>query len=367
MSDFALPSPRSAVAADTIRLRPPVNPRAVIYALLSVGVACVFFLELMIGPVRIPFADVLQALTGAHASRLSWERIVLFARLPRAVNAMFSGAALGTCGLLLQTLFRNPLADPYVLGTVQGARLGVAVLVVIAGVAGNTFSAKFGLMGEVTMAMGAAAGSTLLMLVLMAAARRVSGVTLLILGLMLGFLCLGLVSVVLHFTDEGQANVFQYWDDGSFGGATRNQLMVLIPIVILGISLAATLVKPLNAFLLGESYAETMGISVARVRLVAFSATAMLAGAVTAYSGPVAFLGLVVAHLSRGLLKTSDHRVLIPAAALMGGLVALTTDLVTHLPWAKHFLHLNAVNGLIGAPVVIWVILRRRGGRALEL
>jgi iron complex transport system permease protein len=292
---------------------------------------------------------------------------VLFARLPRALNALVSGAALGTCGLLLQTLFRNPLADPYVLGTVQGARLGVAVLVVIAGVAGNTFSAKFGLMGEVTMAMGAAVGSTLLMLVLMAAARRVSGVTLLILGLMLGFLSLGLVSVVLHFTDEGQANVFQYWDDGSFAGATRNQLTVLIPIVMLGIALAGSLVKPLNAFLLGESYSETMGISVARVRLVAFAATAMLAGAVTAYSGPIAFLGLVVAHLSRGLLKTSDHRVLIPAAALMGGLVALTTDLVTHLPWAKHFLHLNAVNGLIGAPVVIWVILRRRGGRALEL
>jgi iron complex transport system permease protein len=173
--------------------------------------------------------------------------------------------------------------------------------------------------------------------------------------------------VVLHFTDEAQAGVFQYWDDGSFAGATRNQLLVLIPVVVLGIALATSLVKPLNALLLGEHYAETMGISVGRVRLLAFAATALLAGAVTAYSGPIAFLGLVVAHLSRGLLRTSDHRVLIPAATLMGGLVALTTDLVTHLPWAKHFLHLNAVNGLIGAPVVIWVILRRRGSRALEL
>jgi iron complex transport system permease protein len=367
MSDFALTSPQPAIATEATRLRPPVNRRGLIYASLGVGVVAVFLLELMIGPVRIPFADVVQALTGAHASRLSWDRIVLFARFPRALNALVSGAALGTCGLLLQTLFRNPLADPYVLGTVQGARLGVAVLVVIAGVAGNTFSAKFGLMGEITMAIGAAVGSTLLMLVLMAAARRVNGVTLLILGLMLGFLCLGLVSVVLHFTDEAQAGVFQYWDDGSFAGATRNQLLVLIPVVVLGIALATSLVKPLNALLLGEHYAETMGISVGRVRLLAFAATALLAGAVTAYSGPIAFLGLVVAHLSRGLLRTSDHRVLIPAATLMGGLVALTTDLVTHLPWAKHFLHLNAVNGLIGAPVVIWVILRRRGSRALEL
>jgi iron complex transport system permease protein len=367
MSDVALPSPRDAIATEAIHLRPPVNRRGLIYLLVAAGVVAVFLLEMTIGPVQIPFADVVQALTGAHASRLSWERIVLFARLPRAVNALFSGAALGTCGLLLQTLFRNPLADPYVLGTVQGARLGVAVLVVIAGVAGNTFSAKFGLMGDVTMAAGATVGSTLLMLVLMAAARRVNGVTLLILGLMLGFLCLGLVSVVLHFTDEGQANVFQYWDDGSFSGATRNQLMVLLPVVLLGIGLASSLVKPLNAMLLGESYAETMGVSVARVRLLAFAATALLAGAVTAYSGPIAFLGLVVAHLSRGMFRTSDHRVLIPAAALMGALVALITDLVTHLPWAKHFLHLNAVNGLIGAPVVIWVILSRRGGRTMEL
>jgi iron complex transport system permease protein len=363
MSDLALTSSQPALAAESLHLRPPVGRRGLIYMLLALGVGAVFLLELMIGPVRIPFADVIQALAGGHSSRLSWDRIVLYARFPRALNAAVSGAALGTCGLLLQTLFRNPLADPYVLGTVQGARFGVAVLVVLAGAAGSTFSAKFGLMGEVTMAMGAAAGSTVLMLVLMAAARRLNGVTLLILGLMLGFLCLGLV---LHFTDEGQANLFTYWDDGSYAGATRNQLLVLIPSVAMGIALASSLVKPLNAMLLGEAYAETMGISVARVRLLAFAATALLAGVVTAYSGPIAFLGLVVAHLSRGLLRTSDHRILIPAAVLMGSLVALTTDLVTHLPWAKHFLHLNAVNGLIGAPVVIWVILRRRGSRALE-
>jgi iron complex transport system permease protein len=327
----------------------------------------VFVMELMIGPVRIPLADVLQSLTGGHASRITWDRIVLAARLPRALNALISGAALGTCGLLLQTLFRNPLADPYVLGTVQGARLGAAVLVVIAGAAGNTFSAKLGLMGDITMAFAAAAGSTVLMLVLMAASRRITSVTLLILGLMLGFLCLGLVSVVLHFTDEAQAGVFNYWDDGSFAGATRNQLLILAPLVVMGIGIAAALVKPLNGLLLGESYATTMGIRVVRVRLLAFAAVALLAGTVTAYSGPIAFLGLVVAHLSRGLMRTSDHRVLIPTAVIFGALVALATDLVTHLPWSKHFLHLNAVEGLVGAPVVIWVILRGRNARALEL
>jgi iron complex transport system permease protein len=304
---------------------------------------------------------------GGQTSRVSWDRIILFARLPRALNALFSGAALGTCGLLLQTLFRNPLADPYVLGTVQAARLGAAVVVVIAGAAGTTFSAKFGLMGEVTMAMGAAAGSTALMLVLMAASRRLSGVTLLILGLMLGFFCLGLVSVVLHFTDEVQAGVFEYWNDGSFGGATRDQLLVLIPVVIAGIGIAVSLVKPLNVLLLGEAYAESMGIAVARVRFLAFASTALLAGAVTAFSGPVAFLGLVVAHLSRTLFRTADHRILIPASVFIGAILAMAADLITHLPWSKHFLHMNAVNGLIGAPVVIWFVLRRRGSRVLEL
>jgi iron complex transport system permease protein len=367
MSELSLAAPQTIASARPMRLRPPVSRRGIAYGLLLAGVVVVFILELMIGPVRIPLADTLQALTGGHASRLSWDRILLFARLPRAANALLSGAALGTCGLLLQTLFRNPLADPYVLGTVQGARLGVAVLVVISGAAGETFSSKFGFMGDITMAMGAAVGSTALMLVLMFAARRVNGVTLLILGLMLGFLCLGLVSIVLHFTDETQADVFEYWNDGSFAGATGNQLLILAPLVAIGIGVAASLVKSLNALLLGEGYAATMGIAVGRVRMLAFASTALLAGVVTAYSGPVAFLGLVVAHLSRGLFRTSDHRILIPAAAIMGSLVALATDLITHLPWSKHFLHLNAVEGLVGAPVVIWVILRNRNNRTLEI
>lgn len=217
------------------------------------------------------------------------------------------------------------------------------------------------------MAMGAALGSTALMLVLMAASRRMSGVTLLILGLMLGFFCLGLVSVVLHFTDEVQAGVFNYWNDGAFGGATRGQLMVLIPIVLAGVAIAISLVKPLNVLLLGEAYAESMGIAVGRVRFLAFAATALLAGAVTAFSGPVAFIGLVVAHVARALFRTADHRVLIPASVIIGAALAMTADLVTHLPWSKHFLHMNAVNGLIGAPVVIWFVLRRRGNRVFEL
>lgn len=360
MSDATLPFPQSAEW-------PRLGPRKLAYLLLLAGVALVFLLELMIGAVHIPLGQVLTILSGGEAERVTWDRIVLHFRLPRALNALFSGAAIGACGLLLQTLFRNPLADPFVLGVVHGAKFGVAIVVVVAGLAGNAFAQKFGWLGDLSLAAAAAAGSTLLMLAILALSRRVSTVTILIVGLMLGYLCQGLISVVLHFTDETQARVFESWNDGSFAGITQTQLRILIPAVLAGLALAHALVKPLNALLLGESYARTLGLPVGRARAVAFAATAILSGTVTAYCGPIAFLGIVVAHLCRGLFQTSDHRTLMPAVTLMGALLALSADLVTHLPWSKHFLHLNAVNGLIGAPVVLWVLLRSRNGRALEL
>lgn len=357
MSEAALP-----------RLAPYSGPRLKLpYLLLGGALIVVFVLELAIGAVSIPLQEVLRILISGESDRLTWLRIVLQLRLPRALNAVFSGAALGACGLLLQTLFRNPLADPYVLGVMFGARLGVAVVVVIAGAASNSFLVKFGFLGDLSLVAAAAAGSTLTMLVILAISKRVSTVTLLIVGLMIGYLCEGLISVVLHFTDEIQASAFQTWNDGSYAGITQTQLMILVPAVIAGLVLAHQLVKPLNALLLGENYARTLGLTVGRSRLLCFLCTAVLAGVVTAYCGPVAFLGIVVAHLCRAWFNTSDHRVLMPAVTLMGAVMALAADLVTHLPWSKHFLHMNAVNGLIGAPVVLWVLLRRKNMKALEL
>lgn len=360
MSDVTLPLPQPASW-------PRPAPRALALLLLALGVAVFFLLELMIGAVHIPLTQVVTILTGGEAERITWDRIVLQFRMPRACNAMFSGAALGACGLLLQTLFRNPLADPFVLGVVHGAKFGVALVVVAAGLAGNAFAQRFGWIGDLSLATAAALGSTLLMLAILALSRRVSTVTILIVGLMLGYLCQGLISVVLHFTDETQARVFESWNDGSFAGITSTQLRILIPAVLAGLALAHSLVKALNALLLGENYARTLGLPVARARILAFAATALLSGVVTAFCGPIAFLGIVVAHLCRGLLNTSDHGILMPAVTLMGALLALAADLVTHLPWSKHFLHLNAVNGLIGAPVVLWVLLRSRNAKALEL
>ena len=337
------------------------------YVSLACALMVVFVLELTIGAVRIPIADVLSSLLTGDAARETWTRIVLHFRLPRALNAVFSGAALGACGLLLQTLFRNPLADPYVLGVVHGARLGAAILVVAAGFAGQAYATQFGWLGDVSTAIAAAIGATVSTVVIMLMAQRVSLVTLLIFGLMLGYLCDGLVSVVLHFTDETQAGAFRAWSDGAYSGISTRQLRILIPLTTLGMVMALLMVKPLNALLLGEHYARSVGLDVRRVRVWAFLCTAILAGAVTAYCGPIAFVGLVVAHLCRSLFQTSDHRVLMPACVLMGSVMALSTDLLTHLPWAKHFLHLNAVNGVLGAPIVMWVIARQKNRRALEL
>jgi iron complex transport system permease protein len=345
-------------------LRPP--PRWP-YAALAIAALVIFILELAIGAVSIPLGEVTRILFTGESDRQTWLQIVQQFRLLRAANALISGAAIAVCGLLLQTLFRNPLADPYILGLMDGARMGVALVVVISGAAPSTFFAKFGILGELSQISAAALGSTIAMVVLLWISRRVSTVTLLISGLMLGYLCQGLISVVLHFTDEYQAAAFSAWNDGSYAGITRFQLSLLVPLAVLGMGLAFALVKPLNALLLGENYAQALGLPVQKAKMLSFLVVALLAGAVTAFCGPIAFLGIIVAHLARAIFGTSDHRILLPAVVLLGSALALLADLVTHLPWSKHFLHMNAVNGLIGAPIVLWVLLRQKQMKGLAL
>jgi len=362
MSQAATASTELA-SAQSVRRR----PSWLTYSALVAAIAAVFFLELTLGAVNIAWRDVLAVLTGAQASSDVVEPIVLQFRLPRTINALFSGAALGACGLILQTVFRNPLADPFILGVVFGARFGVAVLIVVTGTAGNALLFKYGLFGDFAMALSSALGTVLVLGLLLALSRRVSTVTLLVAGLMLGYLFTGLISVVMHFVDESQARAFESWSDGSFAGATFQQLQILIPLVAVGLALAWLQVKPLNSLLLGESYAQSLGLSVERTRIFTFAILAVLVGTVTAFCGPVAFVGIVTAHLCRLLFRTADHRVLMPAVMLMGALLALSADLITHLPWSRHFLHMNAVNGLIGAPIVLWALLDRRHARSLEL
>lgn len=327
--------------------------------LLIAAILLLFMAELAIGVVDIPIDAIIASLTGGEIERQSWAHIIRDFRLPRSLAALIGGACLGACGLMLQTLFRNPLADPFVLGIAHGSRFAVALLVVGTGLAGPAFVEQYGLVGDIGLAVAASAGTIAVMALLMLLGRKVDAVTLLLSGLMIGYIAAGLISLALHLIDETQASAFKGWDDASFAGATWAQLAILAPAAVAGLSLLFTLAKPLNILLLGDTYAQSLGVPLKRLRIACFAAVALLVGTVTAFCGAINFLGLIAGHVARGLLKSEDHRLLLPVAALAGAALALATDLVTHLPWARHLLHLNAVNGLIGGPIVLWVLLRR--------
>ena len=341
--------------------------------LLLAGLAlialAVFLLSLAVGSVRIPIDEIVAVLLGGDASKPAWATIVLKFRLPKALTAMLAGAALSVSGLQMQTLFRNPLAGPFVLGISSGASLGVALTVLLAGVAvglggSTTLLAGISLAGDTSLALSAITGSGLVLLLVMTVARKVqSGMTLLILGLMFGYTTSALVSVLIYFSVVERIQAYISWTFGSFGGVTWRQLQVMAPAILVGLAGGHLLMKPLNALLLGETYALSLGLNVRRVRLGIIGSSAVLAGVVTAFCGPIGFLGIAVPHLCRSLLHTSDHRLLLPAVSFMGATLALGADIVAGLPGSQLTLPLNAVTALLGAPVVIWVILRQRNLR----
>lgn len=275
---------------------------------------------------------------------------------------MLAGAALGVSGLMMQTLFRNPLADPYILGVSSGASLGVALVVMVTeGLGWNLLFERAGIMGSTALVVAATLGSAIVLGVVLSFARRVeSNTTLLIIGIMFGYLASALVNILMQFSMEHQMQRYVTWTFGSFGSVTWRQMNLFAPALAAGIALALALIKPLNALLLGDSYARSMGVNVRRVRFWIIVSAAILAGAVTAYCGPIAFLGIAIPHLCRMLWRTSDHRELLPATILMGAALALFADRVAQVPGSQVALPLNSVTSLIGAPVVIAVILRRR-------
>lgn len=324
--------------------------------------AAAFFCTLALGSVHVPFGTVLTILCGGESDTPGFRQIVILYRIPRAITAVLAGAALGAAGLQMQTLFRNPLADPFILGVSSGASLGVALVVMVTGgAATGTLLARFGLFGDISVILAAAVGSALVLGLMMMVARSVqSTMTLLILGMLIGYATSALVSVLMHFADESRLQSFIMWTFGSFGGVTWRQLAVFAPVVGVGLLGCAMLGKPLNALLLGEQYARSMGLRVGAARFLIIASAALLAGAVTAFCGPIGFVGVAVPHLCRGLFRTGDHRVLIPAVILTGAAVALTADLAAQVPGTATVLPLNAITSLLGAPVVIAVILRNR-------
>lgn len=336
--------------------------RSLKWSVLLLAMATAFVLELSLGSVTIPLRSVFAILTGRPGGSEAWRQIILLFRLPRAITAMLAGAALGVSGLKMQTLFRNPLADPYILGVSSGASLGVALVVMVTeGFGWSLLLERAGIMGSTAIVVAAIAGSILVLGVVLSFAQKVeSNVTLLIIGLMFGYIASSLVSIMMQFSVEHQMQRYITWTFGSFGSVTWQQMGIFASTLAAGMLLAWILAKPLNAFLLGDSYARSMGVNVRRVRFWIIVGAAVLAGTVTAYCGPVAFLGIAVPHLCRLLLKTSDHRELLPAVVLMGATLALLADRVAQVPGSQIALPLNAVTSLVGAPVVIAVILRRR-------
>jgi iron complex transport system permease protein len=327
--------------------------------LLVLALLCSLLLNISSGSVSIPFSDVLSLLGGTTPEVASWGYIVWEYRVPKAFTSIFVGAGLSLSGLLMQTLFRNPLAGPFVLGISSGASLGAALLLMGTSLlAGYT---AFGFLGDVSLAIAASIGSFLVLLVVMVVAQRVKDtMALLIIGLMFGSITSAIVSVLAYFSSAENLQRFIFWSFGSVGNLSMNQLLLLGGIVLLGVLLSITSIKSLNAFLLGEHYAQSLGVSLKKSRLIIIIATGVLAGGITAFAGPIAFVGLAVPHLTRQIFDTMEHKVLIPAVMLYGAILMLLCDTLAQLPNSASVLPINAITSLVGAPVVIWLLVRKR-------
>ena len=323
-------------------------------------VAVLFAASLFLGSVPIPLRAVLGILTGGEAGQASWSFIVLESRLPQAVTALLAGAALATSGLMLQTVFNNPLAGPSILGIDTGASLGVAlVMLMLGGTVGGT--GGFMLSGYMAVVSGAFVGATAVLCIIIFFSTLVrSNVMLLIIGIMVGYLTSSLISLLNFFaTDEGIRS-YVLWGMGDFSSVSLGQLPVFCSMLGVGLLLAALLVKPLNALLLGERYAENLGVRVKRVRLLLLVSTGLLTAVVTAFCGPISFIGLAVPHLARLMTGSSNHKLLMPLTLLTGSAVALACNLVSTLPGGSGVLPLSAITPVVGAPVIIYVIVNQK-------
>ncbi|TVP68801.1 MAG: iron ABC transporter permease [Leptolyngbya sp. LCM1.Bin17] len=325
--------------------------------LLALLVGVGFVASLALGSVAIPPLEVVTVLLGGQASNPVWGDIIWQFRLPRALTAAAAGAALAISGVQLQALFRNPLAGPSVLGINAGASLGAALVVLTGSAAGYGFS---GWWSQLSLAGAASLGAALAMGLVMLVAQRVrSSLALLIFGLMLGYTTTALVTILLHFSTIEQTVAYISWTFGSFAGVTWQQMPVLLPVIGLGLAFSLLFWRSLNLLLLGDEQAQSLGLSMGLVRLYLIFSASLLAGTVTAFCGPIAFLGVAVPHLGRSLFRTLDHRLLLPASALLGALLALVADAVAQLPGSQTILPLNAVTALIGAPILIWLMLKQ--------
>jgi iron complex transport system permease protein len=326
-------------------------------------VILLFISDLLLGNVSIPLKSSLRILTG-NIDHESWSYIILQLRLPRAVNAIISGAGLAIAGLMMQTMFRNPLASPYILGISSGSSLGVALFVMASSAFSMSPNLGFNFLSSWGQVVAAMLGAMLIFILIVSVASRLKdSVSLLIVGIMFGSLTTALVSVLQYFSKPELVQKFVIWTLGSLSSTNWEQLQIMLPLVCIGIMIALYLIKPMNALLLGENDARAIGVNISRVRYLILISTSIIAGALTAFNGPIAFIGMVVPHLVRMMFGTSNHRVVLPGSILVGSSLLLICDIISQVPGSKIILPINAVTALFGAPVVLWIILGKKNLR----
>jgi iron complex transport system permease protein len=339
-------------------LTPNKSYKRVFISIIAILLIC-FITNISLGSVFIPWLDTLSSLVGGTVEKESWRHIIIDYRLPKALTAIIVGGGLGVSGLLMQTLFRNPLAGPFVLGISSGATLGVAILILSSSFVTVAISTL--LISKWGLVIAASVGSVLVLFAVMIVSIRVRDtMAILIIGLMFGSITTAIVSVLSYFAPAHQLQQYVFWEFGSLGNLSWFDVLIFSGISIFGLLLAVLSIKPLNTLLLGENYARSLGLNIKTSRLLIITATGLLAGSSTAFAGPIAFIGLAVPHLTRQLFHTSDHKTLIPAVLLLGSIIMLICDSVAQLPTSEYALPINAITSLIGAPVVIWLLVRKR-------
>jgi len=328
--------------------------------ILVIGIGILFLANLFVGSVNIPVSEIITILTGGEAQKKTWEYIVMEVRLPQGITALLTGGGIAVSGLLLQTAFRNPLADPGILGISAGASLGVAVVILLfGGIIGNM--ASFSMSASMTVVAGAFIGAIIILAIIIAFSSVVkNNVMLLIIGIMVGYLTSSVISLLKYWSSSEQVFSYVIWGMGDFSGVSLAQLPFYSVTVFVGIFISVLLIKPLNALLLGERYASNLGLNIKRIRFLLLICAGLLTAVTTAYCGPVAFIGLAVPHMARLMLGTSNHNSLLPVTILTGAVLALLCNLISVLPGSAGLIPLNAITPVFGAPVIIYVIVNQK-------
>ncbi|MCX6168511.1 MAG: iron ABC transporter permease [Ignavibacteriales bacterium] len=329
------------------------------FFLLLLGIF--FFFDILLGSVRIPIMDAFNIITGSSSRNSTWATIITAFRIPKAITAVLAGSALSVSGLLMQTFFRNPLADPFVLGISSGASLGVALVILTANFLGLNLFFLSNIFNKLSTTVAAGIGASVILVLITFISKKISSnITLLIFGLMLGYIIGAFESILKYFSSPEALQGFVIWGMGNFGNVIWSDLLILIPTILFGLTIAFLLSKSLNLFLLGENYAVSMGMNLKVIRLLIIVIVGILGGVITAFCGPIAFIGIAVPHMTRKMMNEYDHKILIPAVALVGSSLALFCDIISQLIWNDQTIPINIVTSLVGAPVVMWIILQQR-------